>query len=410
MNKKMKKFFGSKKFTSIILPIILIIILGAIAYFSFASSDESIDETEAQLKSERFINDFLMDGGKATVKNIDKEYGLYKLKIDIDSEELIDAYITNDGKIFFPQSMDIDMISSEESEDNKKYSEDEIEIRAKKFINEYLMDGGKAVIKNINKEYGLYKLSVDVGVEDLADSYITMDGKLFFPQALIIEKIYEEDKNSIDTTKINEVEKKNIRPQVKLFVMSHCPYGTQMEKAIIPVVRTLGNSIDFDIKFNTYAMHGKSELEEQMAQYCLMEEQEDKYLNYLECFLVDGDTNRCLTETNINKSSLNNCLSKAEEKYNVISDFENIKNYQGDYPGFAIHEDDNYKYGVSGSPMLVINGQTIYSERNPGSLLNVICSAFITKPEACDESLSTNSPEPGFGEKSSASSIEGSCN
>lgn len=54
--------------------------------------------------------------------------------------------------------------------------------------------------------------------------------------------------------------------------MSHCPYGLQMEKGIIPVVETLGDSIDFQVKFCDYAMHGQTELDEQVLQYCIMKE------------------------------------------------------------------------------------------------------------------------------------------
>ena len=52
--------------------------------------------------------------------------------------------------------------------------------------------------------------------------------------------------------------------------MSHCPYGTQMEKALLPVIETLGaNNVNFELKFNTYAMHDKVELDEQLTQYCV---------------------------------------------------------------------------------------------------------------------------------------------
>jgi len=330
MNKNIKKFFKSKNFSTRILPIILIIILGVIAYFSFASSEKTIKESEALIKSEKFINDFLMNGGSASIEGLEKEYGMYKLKINIGSGELV-------------------------------------------------------------------------------DSYITKDGKLFFPQALNIDEIYAN--NSGDLSQSESVSVKSDKPVVELFVMSHCPYGTQMEKAILPAINTLGDSISFDIKFNSYAMHGETELNEQMLQYCLMEEQEDIFLDYLECFLVDGDSERCLAANNINKSSLDNCISNVDEEYSIISDFENNVNYQGSYPGFNIFASDNERYGVQGSPTLVINGQTVSANRTPASLLSVICSAFTTQPDACSATLSTESPAPGFGtETTSASASTAACN
>ncbi|MDA3802347.1 MAG: hypothetical protein PF488_00400 [Patescibacteria group bacterium] len=336
MNKKMKKFFGSKQFTSRILPIILIIILAAIAYLSFASSDETIDENEAKIKSERFVNDFLIENGKATVKSVEKEYGLYKLKIDTGSGELVDSYITKDGKFFFPQAL------------------------------------------NIKEIYGGEENGAPAGQQQEA---------------------------------VTEVSVKSDKPQVELFVMSHCPFGTQMEKAAIPAVETLSDSIDFDIKFNSYAMHGEKELNEEMLQYCLMEEQEDVYMDYLNCFLTDSDSERCLAEINVTKDSLDSCITQIDEEYSITSDYENKVNYQGSYPGFGIHTADNQKYGVAGSPTLVINGQTVKANRTPAAVLDVICSAFTTQPEACKANISTASPAAGFGtETTSASASEAACN
>ena len=36
-------------------------------------------------------------------------------------------------------------------------------------------------------------------------------------------------------------------PEVELFIMSHCPYGTQTMKGIVPVVELLGDKIDFEL-------------------------------------------------------------------------------------------------------------------------------------------------------------------
>jgi hypothetical protein len=46
---------------------------------------------------------------------------------------------------------------------------------------------------------------------------------------------------------------------------------------------TLQDKIDFEIKFNTYAMHGEKELAEQLNQYCI---KKNKMINLLIIFLV----------------------------------------------------------------------------------------------------------------------------
>jgi len=75
------------------------------------------------------------------------------------------------------------------------------------------------------------------------------------------------------------MDKKDV-PEVELFVMSHCPYGTQMEKGILPVVELLGDKIDFKIRFVYYAMHGEKEVNEEARQYCIQKEQKDKFISY----------------------------------------------------------------------------------------------------------------------------------
>lgn len=283
---------------------------------------------------------------------------------------------------------------------------------AEEFINEYLMEpGSKASIVNITEEYGLYKIGVDI-TTSVVDSYLSKDGKLFFPQALNIAEINGEETpaNNAASTPVAEITNKTDKPVVELFVMSHCPYGTQMEKGILPVIEALGDSIDFQLKFNSYAMHGEVELIEQMNQYCIMTEQEDVFLDYLNCFLVAGDSESCLASANVNTKKMESCFETTEDEYKILDNFENKVGYQGDYPGFSLQEADNTKYGVGGSPTLVINGQTISSGRDSASLLYTVCSAFNTQPDACFSALSNASPAPGFGTGTTNAATNVECN
>jgi len=193
------------------------------------------------------------------------------------------------------------------------------------------------------------------------------------------------------------VSNKTAKPVVELFVMSHCPFGTQMEKGILPVVDLLGDKIDFEIKFNDYAMHGEKELVEQLNQYCIQKEQPAKFNDYLSCFLGSSDSAACLTEANINQKTLDACYSKTDKEFKVMDNFKNNVGYQGSYPGFDIYASDNAKYNVGGSPTLVINEQATQSGRDSASLLTKICSAFTSIPDECSTVLSSLAPSTGFG-------------
>ena len=193
---------------------------------------------------------------------------------------------------------------------------------------------------------------------------------------------------------------KSDKPKIEAFVMAYCPYGTQMEKGLIPVVNLLGDKIDFEIKFVSYAMHpSQGEVEEELNQYCIQEEQNDKYLSYLSCFLEAGDGEGCLTKTGIDKTKLKSCTDKTDKEFNIIANLNDKSKWSGGrFPQFNIYKTDNEKYGVQGSPTLIINGQKSQSGRDSASLLNAICSSFNEAPEECSTDMTSfGTPAPGFG-------------
>lgn len=292
--------------------------------------------------------------------------------------------------------------------------------KALKFINENLMQPGSEVtIKEIIEENGLYKMTVVLpgeGAQEIT-SYMTRDGKNFFPQAFEIDKeeANAEENTNTDANVNNQntpaVAAKSDKPKVELFVMSHCPYGTQIEKGIIPVVETLGDKIDFELKFVDYAMHGEKELNEELQQYCVKQEAPDKFLSYLNCFLADGDTgDACFSNVGINKGSVDSCVAAADKEFKVMENFADRSTYRGSYPTFAIYQAENTKYGVGGSPTLIINGGKSSSGRDSASLLNAICGAFNNAPEECSTQLSSASPSPGFGFGATGAATDASCN
>lgn len=215
-----------------------------------------------------------------------------------------------------------------------------------------------------------------------------------------------ENQNTQSNT-IPKVEK----PTVELFVMSHCPYGTQVEKGILPVVDLLSDKINFEVKFVNYVMHDLIEVQEQLLQYCIQESSKEKYREYLYCFLEDGNTERCLEETNILRDSLSSCIKQTNDTYKILDSYTDKSSWlNGRYPKFLIYDKDNLKYDVKGSPTLVINGTVVNSNRDSQSLLDTICEGFVEKPRACNEKLSRESPTPGFGfSKTTTSTTNATC-
>lgn len=295
---------------------------------------------------------------------------------------------------------------------NSGLSMDEVKEKTEAFINkELMMPGTKASIAKIEDIYGLYKLEVDIG-SDIVESYITKDAKVFFPQAFMVEEMSGEGEDELDQSAppVNVDIPKSEKPEVELFIMSHCPYGTQIEKGIIPVAKALGDKIDFEIKFVDYAMHGEVELEEQLSQYCISENQEDKFIPYLECFLLSGDSKSCLASSKIDTKKLASCVKETDSEFKVMENFNNKAGFKGSYPSFNVYAEDNLKYSVGGSPTLIINETEVQSVRSPQALLSTICSAFELAPEECASTLSSDVPSPGFGNGTTASSAAAECN
>ncbi len=221
----------------------------------------------------------------------------------------------------------------------------------------------------------LYAITVSIQGQD-GILYISKDGK-FFSSGIIPLEETETTQTPTETPTQNIV--KSDKPIVELFVMTHCPYGTQAEKGYLSAIAELGNNIDASVKFVHYFLHAPEETETPI-QICIREEQNTKYISYLTCFLEDGDSARCQTEVNIDKTKLNTCISSGKWE---------------DY--YAEDSTQSQGYGVQGSPTLVINGQIISTGRSPAGMLSTICSAFNNAPDACSQELDTTSPNPGFG-------------
>lgn len=191
--------------------------------------------------------------------------------------------------------------------------------------------------------------------------------------------------------KILEIEKpvKYDKPVLDAFIMSYCPYGIQMAKALIPVQELLGDKADINIRFVYYTMHGQKEADENNRMMCLREEQPEKFWQYMKCFTESGDSNECISEAGIDKENLDDCMKNRASGY-----------YDGDK---AL----NTKYDVGGSPTVALNGKVISVSRSPEAVKEKICSTFDAMPEECSQALSNAQTSPGFGSGSGGGS--GSC-
>ncbi len=255
---------------------------------------------------------------------------------------------------------------------------------------------------------GLYLVLIEYKGQEIP-FYVTKDGSYYTTSLSLIEK-QEEPEPPQNSQNIPKSDK----PLVELFVMSYCPYGTQAEKGIIPAIEALGDSIDFKLRFVYYAMHPSSgEVEEQLKQYCIQKQYPEKFIDYLKYFLDNGDSEACLANVGISESDISDCISETDQNFEISKNLNDQSLWlNGRYPLFNIDAALNEKYGIQGSPTLIINGVKVSpSSRSPAAYLEVICQAFSDGniPDACNLKLSEEIYSPGFGYSISDSDTSAQC-
>ncbi|MGB9911554.1 MAG: DsbA family protein [Microgenomates group bacterium] len=270
--------------------------------------------------------------------------------------------------------------------------------KAINFINQNLVQGASATLLSVSEEGGVYKVHFKIQDKEW-DAYVTKDGKTFFPQAIKMDNL-----PSPEPTKPVEIPK-SAKPEVKLFVMSFCPYGNQAEEIIKPVVDLLGKKVEIEPRYIIYenyasgypqycldkenkycSMHGINELNQDIREICVYRQNKEKFWDFVlgvnkECNLENVET---CWKTVAQKIGINGGTIATCEKNNGIK--------------YASEEKDlNQKYQVNGSPTLVINGVHYNGPRTPEDYKKAICSAFENPPQECQTVLSAETSAPASG-------------
>lgn len=347
-------------------------------------------------------------GVKAQIKEIGEESGVYKAILVVNGQE-VPFYLTKGDKLVF-QMLDIAQITQGQQEglsiepikNGQVNQPDKLKTEIDNLVKNYLLANKEipVEISGLSVEDGLLKVMLIIDGKE-KEIYFTADGRKVILAAQKFDEYIERAKQQMEERKKSSQvgdEYKTDKPVVDVFVMSYCPYGTQIEKGLLPVLRLLQGKIDARIRFVDYAMHGKKELDENITQYCIQKDTPEKFYDYLECFLETEDSKGCVQKLGIDPEKLAKCTDDTDKEFKVSENFQDKSTWKGNFPTFNIDSEDNLKYQVAGSPTLVINGQKIVPlGRDANSLLQAICSAFKNPPKECDEKLSADTPSPGFG-------------
>jgi len=285
-------------------------------------------------------------------------------------------------------------------------SKNEIATKSIDYINKNLLSGGQtATLVGSSEEAGVVKITIKVG-ETQFNSYATKDGKLLFPQAFSMNEtannaVASDNSNSRPSQPAADQIKqacdstqKSADPVLEAYVVSQCPFGLQMQRVLADII---ANAPDLDQNiFVRYigsisngkitSMHGDEEAQENLREICVRDEQRSKYWKYVSCHIKAGDVDSCLVSAGIDANKLDACMSDNKR-------------------GLAYAKEDfdlNAKYGIQGSPTLVMNGKEIsefsFGGRTSEAVKTMICCAYDKQPGVCSTQLNTANAATSYSE------------
>jgi len=274
-------------------------------------------------------------------------------------------------------------------------SKDKASVIAIDFINKNLLQGQgvTATVKSTTSQSGVYVVKIDVQGQEYS-AYITKDGKILFPQgAEITPAPVTSNTNTNSTANIPKADKST----AMLFVMSFCPYGNQAEDAILPVVNLLKDKANFQLHYVIYSnyngggptycldsankycsMHGIQEVHQDVRELCVQKYQPTKLWDFVSqinvaCTAQNADTcwQAVATKAGVDVNKIKTC--QTNEATTLLAS------------ELALNE----KYGVQGSPTLLVNETEFAGDRSSEGYKTGICAGFTTAPAECSQSLST---------------------
>jgi len=324
-------------------------------------------------------------------------------------------------------------INENEISETVELNEQEVFDKVKVFLDESFFEpqGGEARVSDLKKvnDY-LYSVKIEFLIDGESQgeflSYITPDNiQLINGTAFNMDEPLPTPEPP-PTAEAQDIPKAD-KPNVKMFVMSYCPYGNQAEDGLGPVYRLLGNSIDFEPHFVYYSnycgwgikcqcdegtnedgkcnenpnysensaaretscfdfeeeqpkycsMHGVQELNEGIRETCAWKyDDHTKWWDYVD-----------LVNANCNPENIDTCWEAYAEQSGL--DVDAIKTCFDTEAETILAEEVALaeQFGVQGSPSVIINDTDYAGGRAAENYKQSICASFTEAPEECDQEL-----------------------
>jgi hypothetical protein len=165
--------------------------------------------------------------------------------------------------------------------------------------------------------------------------------------------------------------------KLELFLMSRCPFGITVEKALFPVLQQLGRAVDFRLGFigrnqdgQLSSKQGPDEVADDLVQICAARHAPAGYLGLIarmnESPRATPDAwEKCARESGVDVRAVRGCKEGPEGQRLLAAAFDRSR-----------------ARGVKHSPMLFVDGAPYEGRRKAEDLLRAICRAYQTTPPA----------------------------
>ncbi|HNU67566.1 MAG TPA: hypothetical protein PKG82_00280, partial [Myxococcota bacterium] len=156
--------------------------------------------------------------------------------------------------------------------------------------------------------------------------------------------------------------------EFSMHIMSQCPFGAQVQKGIAPVLKTLGNTVDFKMEFigdepqpgNLTSMHGANEVNGNKYQICAKKYAPANYMDVVVCMANDmrnipQNFEKCATEAKVDPAPIKAC-AEGQEGTDLLS------------ASFKVSKEK----GARGSPTMFMNGEKYQGGRTENDFMRSI--------------------------------------
>jgi hypothetical protein len=266
------------------------------------------------------------------------------------------------------------------------------------YVNANLVQAGStAELGAVTEKSGVYQIMIRYQGRDIP-LYATKDCTLLFLNPIELTG----NQSIAAQPQPTAAPAKSSRPEVDLFVMAFCPYGTQAESAMQPVADLLGNISTISVRYiasvqgttvdSVSSLHGPSEAKEDLRQLCIREHYPRQFWPYV------IDFNRDCYPISQNASLLDACWKNTTQGLGIDARKVETCAYGGE--GLALLKVDgaiSAQYHTQASPTLIINGQIYSGRRTPEAYKQAICSHFDTVPAECNVTLPDQLPTASSG-------------